>query len=61
MLAKRFARTITKDSLFLLVSSPSESNEELTLPPAYWEYKDVFSEADASKLPFNKVVHEIWL
>jgi hypothetical protein len=59
--AKHFVRTITRDSLFLLVSSPSESNEELTLPPAYREYGDVFSEVDASKLPFNKVVHEIRL
>lgn len=60
MSAKRFAKTTTKDSIFLLVSSLSK-DEAPTIPGAYKEYEDVFSEADAAKLPSDKVVHEIKL
>ena len=58
--AKHFVKTTNKDSIFLLMSSLSK-DEAPTIPDAYKEYRDVFSEAEAAKLPSDKVVHEIKL
>jgi hypothetical protein len=59
MSAKRFAKTTARDSLFLLVSELSDTPRDVSLPPIYSEFADVFSEKEAAKLSLEKVVHEI--
>jgi hypothetical protein len=59
MSAKRFVKTTARDLLFLLVSELLDTSQDMSLPPIYSKFADVFSEKETAKLPSEKVVHEI--
>ena len=58
---KRFSKATRDEEIFLMVASVVEEQETPNVPLQYRDYEDVFSAEEASKLPSEKVNHEIQL